>query len=324
MAGEAATDRLLGVPEGDTIYRAAARLRPALVGHEVLELRVHRTLATRLPAAGTTVTSVEAHGKHLVITFDSGHVLDSHLLMNGSWDLVAAGRRLPGHPGELRALIRTAEHQAVLRATPVARLLLPGDPERPWERLGPDLCHTDVDLDAAVERAGWLPPDTEIGQVLLDQRPACGIGNVYKSEVLWAEQVHPRTPLGALGDDERRRLYARANRLLRANLTRSRRVTHGRGLAVYGRERRSCPRCAGRITVEGLGPQRRPTYWCARCQRRRPLPPVAEGSGARGVPPAGFDDLGAAADLDAAASLDAAADLADLDAAADLDALEER
>ena len=65
------------------------------------------------------------------------------------------------------------------------------------ERLGPDLCEPDVDIEAVVARLATLDPDTELAAALLDQRVAAGIGNVFKSEVCWAERIFPFTPIGA-------------------------------------------------------------------------------------------------------------------------------
>ena len=43
---------------------------------------------------------------------------------------------------------------------------------------------------SAIRRA----PRLEIGVALLDQRAMAGIGNVYKNEILWIEQVSPFAP----------------------------------------------------------------------------------------------------------------------------------
>lgn len=253
------------MPEGDTIYRAAARMRPALVGRSVRDLRIHRVPKPRLPQE-PTVTAVDSVGKHLLIRFDSGHILDSHLLMNGAWYVHPLGARWERSPGALRALVATDEVEAVLFSTPAVALRHERSSDKPWEKLGPDLCRPDVDIGEAVRRVRWLPSDTAIADALLDQRPACGIGNVYKSEVLWAERVHPRTRLELLTDVDLHRLYATAARLLQANLERSKRVTFRAGLAVYGRYPGACPRCAARIERWGQGDLDRVTFACPSCQ----------------------------------------------------------
>jgi hypothetical protein len=109
--------------------------------------------------------------------------------------------------------------------------------------------------------------EATMDEVLLDQRIACGVGNVYKSEVLWAVGVHPFTQLGAVPIEVRAQLIETASRLLRANLRTSRRITTARaGLAVYGRFGKPCPRCSTPIEVRRHGEQARVTYWCPGCQ----------------------------------------------------------
>jgi endonuclease-8 len=109
-------------------------------------------------------------------------------------------------------------------------------------------------------------PDAEIADVLLDQRVAAGIGNVYKSEVLWACGLHPFTRLAAVGVAQRRQLLDVAARLLQANLGAGPRTTHPAGLAVYGRGWQPCRRCGTPIEVARQGDMARVTYWCPVCQ----------------------------------------------------------
>jgi len=133
--------------------------------------------------------------------------------------------------------------------------------------LGPDLCLEGADIELAVDRARSIAaPTDEIADVLLDQRVAAGIGNVYKSEVLWALRVSPFSALSDIDDETLRSLYDRASRLLRANLHTNRRVTVPGGLAVYDRSGRPCRRCGTKISRIAQGRHARSTYWCDRCQ----------------------------------------------------------
>lgn len=117
-----------------------------------------------------------------------------------------------------------------------------------------------------------------IAELLLDQTVASGIGNVYKSEVLFLRGVHPRTPVGKLDDQALMAIYAEAARLMRANLGPGGRVTvmperRTPGAPdltprhwVYGRHHQPCLRCGATIQVFRQGDQARSTYWCPRCQ----------------------------------------------------------
>jgi endonuclease VIII len=253
------------VPEGDTIYRVAARLGPALAGRDLVRVEAPRAPGPR-PAPGTAIDAVDAVGKHLLVRFAGGIVLRTHLRMAGSWHLHRPGERWPRPAHLMRALVEVDEWVAVCFSAPVVAFEV--DPA--VGHLGPDLCRPDADLDECVRRMTALAdPATELADVLLDQRIACGVGNVYKSEACFAEGVDPRSPVGAVPDDLRRRLLEAASRQLRANLAGGPRTTTGGppgSLAVYGRARRPCRRCGTPVAVARTGVHARSTYWCPSCQ----------------------------------------------------------
>jgi len=253
------------VPEGDTIHRAAARLRPALVGRTVVRFEAPRARGFP-PRRGTTVDSVEAVGKHLLVTFGDGTVLRTHMRMSGSWRLVATGERWPRPAHLMRALVEVEGWTAVCFSAPVVEL-----ERRPRvDHLGPDLCRADADLDECVRRIDqFAGPEVELADVLLDQRIACGVGNVYKSEACFAVGLHPRQPVGGIDPVLRRAVIESAAGLLQANLGPGRRTTTSGppgSTAVYGRARRPCRRCGTPIQMARTGPHARSTYWCPTCQ----------------------------------------------------------
>jgi endonuclease-8 len=255
-----------GVPEGDTIHRAATRLAGLLVGHEVRAFYAP-SLAGLAPRAGETITAVEAAGKHLLIRFSGGLTLETHMRMTGSWSVYAvppsrSGSARRAGPG-VRVVIETDDAVAVCKNAPTVRT---------WRRpetiahLGPDLCRDDADLGDVVARMQRAAPQIEIGDALLDQHFASGIGNVYKSEVLHACRIDPFRTLRELSGDELHTIVATASRLMRANLGQGPRTTVPGGLAVYGRAGRPCPRCRTTIAVRRQGEHARSTYYCPKCQ----------------------------------------------------------
>jgi endonuclease-8 len=255
------------VPEGDTIFRAAAVLRRALAGEPLVAFDAPRLRVDAFPE-GTTVTGVEARGKHLLIGFDDGRVLHTHMRMSGSWHVYAPEQRWRRSAGQMRVAVSVPRAVAVCFNAPVVELLRERDLDHDpgLASLGPDLCSLHADLDEVMSRLEQVPPLTQIGVVLLDQRVASGIGNVYKSEVLFARRVDPFAPLSSLGVPERRAVYATAGVLLRSNLDGGRRVTAPGGLAVYGKRGRPCPRCGTAIASRRQGEAARTTYWCPSCQ----------------------------------------------------------
>ena len=251
------------MPEGDTLFNTALTLRPALLGESLTAVSIRSRGMYRL-RVGDTIRSVEAVGKFLEIVFERGLALRTHLHMTGVWHLYEQGERWRRPRHLARAVLETESHVAVCFAAPTIEVGPAADDR--LAHLGPDLCHVDVDLDAVLERVADSDPSTEIAEVLLDQRLAAGIGNVYKNEVLWACEVSPFRLLTDVDEPTRRRLYETAAEQLQANLGRWKRQTHPKGLAVYNRAGQGCYRCLGRIRTIEHGNIGRRTWWCADCQ----------------------------------------------------------
>jgi endonuclease-8 len=252
------------VPEGDTIANAAARLRPALVGREVRACRIPRWSGP-VPEPGERVEAVRAVGKHLLVDFSGGLTLRTHLRMSGRWDLYPVGAPWRRRPTAARVVLEVPDWVAVCFSAPDVAVSRRG--RVATGHLGPDLAGPDPDLADVVARAvARADTRTPIVDVLLDQRVAAGIGNVFKSETLFLEGLDPRTPVAALDPDRLTALFARAHRLLRANLRPGPRRTVPEGLAVYGRAGRPCRRCRTPVERFVHGEPPRSTYWCPSCQ----------------------------------------------------------
>lgn len=263
------------MPEGDTIRQIASVLGPRLEGRTLAAARLRDV--PELELAGRRVESVRARGKHLFVGLDGGLLLRSHLGMHGSWHVYAPGE--PWKKAERRAAIVLATDDDVFvcfDAKEVEALRAGGLRARDIERrLGPDLADADaeIDFDALVGRARErLAADAPLVDVLLDQRVAAGAGNVYNSEMLFVERLHPLARLADVDDERLRALFESASRALRANLGGGPRVTRdAKDRAgekwVYGRAGRPCLRCGAMIETRRLGRGRRDTYWCPACQR---------------------------------------------------------
>jgi endonuclease-8 len=267
------------MPEGDTIYRTAAALRATLLGHPTTGFETTRVIIGVRPQLGAVVERVDSHGKHLEIGWDDGTVLHTHLRMSGSWHLYRVGERWRKPTNEARVVITTDTFEAVCFNAPIVETYRTHDYF--WHpglgRLGPDLCEPNVDIADCVRRMdSFCALETTVADVLLDQRIACGVGNVWKSETLWMCSVHPDTPVGALMPEQKAFLIETASKLLRANLDHIERITTPEigGLAVYGRFRRRCYRCNETIAIARHGEHARVTYWCPGCQLYLAIPDV--------------------------------------------------
>jgi len=262
------------MPEGVTIWRTARALHAALSGKAVLafdsSLVAVAAAVRRLGVVGQTIEAVEARGKHLLVRFAGGAVLHTHQGMRESWRLARRPgvARRPHAPA--RAVIETADVVAVCSLAPVVEMLSPAQAAThpALSRLGPDLLKPDFAPAAARRRLrerGELP----IGTALMDQTALAGMGNVYKSEVLFLCGVSPLAR--DLDDVTIDRLVAKGGELLRRNLDPGpRRTTSALSPLrhwVYRRSREPCRRCGTAIERVVQGDEARSTYFCPACQR---------------------------------------------------------
>lgn len=262
------------MPEGDSIHRLAARLRPRLVGGRVRSFNAHDIAdAVAETVVGRTVVAVEARGKNLLVRFDDGRTLHVHLRMLGRVGFERP-RSTYWRPRRTPHQLRLDVEGAVVVGDriPVLRLLKAGAEERAPDLrgLGPDIVAVEFDEDACVERLRALGK-RPIGEALLLQRALAGIGNIYKSETLFLEKVDPTAPVAELDDATLHALVKRASALLKANLGAGPRITRnalvGPRFWAYGRRGRACFRCGGAIDMVRQGaPPGRSTYYCRGCQ----------------------------------------------------------
>lgn len=259
------------MPEGDTIHAIAQVLGRELDGQRLELLEVRQQLVDWGPSA--TVQACRATGKHLVVslvTADGPRFLRVHLGMKGSWHRYRPGERWRRSPSRRRLVIATDSWVFVCFDAREVEIGF-GATAR-VKRLGPDLLATDRPFDVTQVIENARRRDAPLGELLLDQRVASGLGNVYKCEALFLEGLDPWRLASTLADDALGELYRRTEGLMRENLARGGlRTTTERGATgrfwVYRRARRPCRRCQTPIESRLQGAQARMTYWCPSCQR---------------------------------------------------------
>lgn len=263
------------MPEGDTIYRTADVMRRTIGTDAIVAARGRPGGVQLQRVVGSHVAAVRTRGKHLLIDFDGGLTLHTHLQMHGSWHRYGPGERWRAPADEAVAVLETVNAVAVCFEAPTVELVetraLPLHPV--LSKLGPDLLDPEPDIEGAVRRL--RASQATIAEALLDQRLVAGIGNVYRSEILAYRVVPPFTLASGLGLDELHRIITTASEMLRANLDGGVRATvpgERRGERwVYRRAGRPCRRCSAAIESRSLGQPPRRVYWCPACQARRPL-----------------------------------------------------
>ncbi|MFO0724009.1 MAG: DNA-formamidopyrimidine glycosylase family protein [Myxococcota bacterium] len=258
------------MPEGDTLKKTAMRLTEAIAGATLTGYTARSPKAAAGDLVGHRIEAVEARGKNLLIRFDDGRVLYSHLVMRGSWHIYRPGERWQLARGRAALVLETEGMLAVCFDTERVELLSARAAERypALASLGPDLLAEDFDVAAALERYREVS-DLTIGEAVMIQRLAAGIGNIYKSESLFEAKVSPFEKVGVLGDEGVARVLQAAQALLSASVDRAKvkmARTRGARMMVYGRSGEPCYVCGAEIRMERQGDLGRSTYWCPECQ----------------------------------------------------------
>jgi endonuclease-8 len=279
------------MPEGDTLARIAVALRPYLAGRVVTAARARLPGPQVSRIVGQKIDAVDAAGKNLLIKFDGGLELRTHLGLHGSWHRYRPGETWRRPPSRAALVLEVPGAIAVCFDAPVVELF-----ERRAEvvhptisMLGPDLTATTFDAPEAVKRLrDPARAQTAIGEAILDQRAMAGVGNVFKSEVLFIEKVDPFAPVSSLDVDTLERIVAKSRELLQSNanpeaaagrtttvdLKTGKRLAPSR-LWVYDRAARPCHRCGSMIETASQGTEMpRTTYFCPSCQAPAGAPPA--------------------------------------------------
>lgn len=266
------------MPEGDSVYRFAAKLRPVLEGQAILAARSHGPgpVPQVQRIVGATCTAVRSQGKNMLISFDNGLVLRGHLRMNGTWHVYRPGEPWRIAEREARLVLEVDGATVVNFSAPVIELL----EERaltvhaPIGNLGPDLLDEEFDLVEALRRLR-VPSRAEltVGDAIMDQRALAGIGNIWKNESLFYAGLNPWRRVAELSDAELALVVEKAQALLRASVGKpnSLNVRFRPAMYVYGRGGQPCRRCHSRLRSAPQGADIRHTVWCPKCQ------PVVEG-----------------------------------------------
>ncbi|HEX5216712.1 MAG TPA: DNA-formamidopyrimidine glycosylase family protein [Vicinamibacterales bacterium] len=271
------------MPEGDTIFRTARTLQRALAGGTVTKFETHLSqlavVDRRAPIAGRLILDVSARGKHVLIELSGDLFLRSHLRMHGSWHLDRPGERWRAPRTDARIVVTTAEWIAIAFNVSDAEFLTRAELERHprlWA-LGPDLLSPTFDAAEAARRIREAPA-RHIAEAILRQQSLAGLGNVFKSELLFLCKVHPFTPVAGVSDDALNCLIQRGRKLIALNVAEDAiaaganvgRTTTGRlnpreQFYVYGRAGKPCFKC-GTIIATASETGGRRTYWCPSCQ----------------------------------------------------------
>ncbi len=261
------------MPEGHTIHRAAQDQRAMLAGHPLSVTSPQGRFAegaARLD--GQTCIAVDAYGKHLIYRFGHGEALHIHLGLFGRFRTAKLPAAEPR--GAVRVRMASPTHVVDINGPNSCEMLGMSALASLLARIGPDVLRPDADPDQAWARISRSR--TAIGQLLMDQAVMAGIGNIYRSEILWRQKVHPDTPGTMIDRATFDRLWADAVHLLAIGVKNDAIITvdgvgksrsrYGERVNIFGKP--ACPVCRGGIRTFDMAARR--VFVCDGCQIRTP------------------------------------------------------
>ena len=237
-------------------------MRTALVGHKTLRFDAMSAVGPA-PRDGGVIEEVRCHRRHVEIEWDDGVVLATDLRLHGEWHLYRQNERWRRATYDARVVIEVDEWVAVCFNAPQVETYRVLDRGRHPQSggAGPDISASAPDLVACTQRLlSYRNPDIAVAEALADNSVMMGLGNVVRSEVLWAVGLSPFARVGDLSYEDCQILVETAARLVHAKVPSE--------PAVYGRHGQQCLRCRGTVEFKVVGENRRGLFWCAGCQER--------------------------------------------------------
>lgn len=263
------------MPEGHVIHRLATALSDTFGGKQVLVSSPQGRFDARA-LDGVVLEGAEAVGKHLFIDFAGDQSIHIHLGLIGKFTL----QEIAAPWGQVRLRITDGRIAADLRGPQWCRILTRGEKQAVVDASGPDPLRADADPArgfARVVRSG-----RPIAALLMDQRVAAGVGNIFRAEVLFRQRLDPMTPGKRIDEGTWRAIWADLVELMGYAVVHGRIDTvreehgpeaqgrparvdrHGGEVYVYRRAGQPCLVCGTPVLVSTL--EGRNLYWCPRCQ----------------------------------------------------------
>ncbi|MGV9803582.1 Fpg/Nei family DNA glycosylase [Mycobacterium sp. NPDC003449] len=265
------------MPEGHTLHRLA-RLHQRRFGRAPVAVSSPQGRFSDGAAAvdGHLFAQATAWGKHLFHHYDGGRVVHIHLGLYGAFTEWSPEAGVPLPVGQVRMRMVGAGYGTDLRGPTVCEVLAEPEIADVVARLGPDPLRGDADPSLAWKRI--TKSRRPIGALLMDQAVIAGVGNVYRSELLFRHRTDPYRPGTRMQPDEFDAMWTDLVALMKVGVRRGKIVVvapeHDHGAPsyrpdrprtyVYRRAGEACRVCRNPVRTAQL--EGRNLFWCPNCQ----------------------------------------------------------
>ncbi len=257
------------MPEGHTIHRAARDHAQMLSGQHIAAMSPQgRFSEGAAQIDGAKCSSTSAVGKHLLYHFDNALTLHVHLGLGGYFVCTPQPAEPPREV--TRARLESATHTVDIIGPNTCEILPSSIMDEFRLRYGPDLLSDTPDPERAIQRI--QKSKAPIARLLMDQKVISGIGNIYRAEILWLQQINPMTRGMDLDTAKLQSLWDEMRALLQLGVEYNSIITNGDLPKARQKVRErtnifaqpTCPRCDGDVVKSKLST--RTLYHCPTCQ----------------------------------------------------------
>ncbi|MBD8043429.1 Fpg/Nei family DNA glycosylase [Arthrobacter sp. Sa2BUA2] len=296
------------MPEGHSIHRLARQFTSVFAGQQLsVSSPQGRFAAGAARLDGQVLVGATAHGKQLFLEFDNELFLRIHLGLYGAFDFggdqtfrgassIGAPRRVgerevaddggggdtyagpPPPKGAVRVRLVSGHGWADLRGPTACEVITPGEQRAALAKLGPDPLQPEADSDEFVRRL--TARASPVGLLLMNQEVLAGVGNVYRAEVLFRQQVSPWRTGKTLRRDQALDLWNDVVSVMADGVAAGRIITTrpehrnddsapvpaAEAHYVYKRQGLPCRICGTEVAMTEMAARK--LYWCVSCQER--------------------------------------------------------
>jgi endonuclease-8 len=257
------------LPEGHTIHRAARDHHRIFARQKLIVSSPQGRFSEGASLLSEQKCSaVEAFGKHLLYKFDNEYTLHIHLGLFGRIRKQKSPFVEPKSSVRIRLIGK--KHLVDIIGPTICEVLDQKGVMALIGRIGPDVLRPDANPDFAFKKISRSK--APIGRLIMDQSVMAGIGNIYRSEILWRQAVHPETPGREINRQTFNQIWDDASALLAIGVERNAIITvfdgqlskkrYGEKFNIF--EKTNCPKCEGKIRRFEISGRR--TFVCDTCQ----------------------------------------------------------
>lgn len=248
--------------EGPSIFLAAEQLAPFV--NKKIEKVDGNTKIGKERLLGKKILDIFSWGKHLVFQFDE-FALRVHFLLFGSFEATVDQHSVTGDYSKKNRVPRLALNfeNGHIEMYSCSLLYLEYLNAKETYDFSIDVMSSSWDSKEALKKV-LKHPNSEIGDILLDQSIFAGVGNIIKNEVLFLVNKSPESTINEISVKKLRELIKKVREFVFQFYEWRKAFVLKKYYQIYRKGK--CIRCNEKIVRKRTGLRQRISFFCPKCQ----------------------------------------------------------